>query len=71
MEKELAMHGRNRLSSRTSHHVQIWCPVCDLGCVGEVGRCPVCGTKLSPKKHLDPRGLEVLREIDWVEVDNG
>lgn len=41
----------NREKSMTSHKARFWCECCDAHLVGEVGKCPNCGTIQNPKKR--------------------
>jgi rubrerythrin len=41
---------RNREKAKTASYGFFWCDVCDYYYGGELGKCPVCGTKGNYKK---------------------
>jgi len=41
---------RNRHKARQATYGRFWCDVCDYYFGGEIGKCPVCGTKGNERK---------------------
>jgi rRNA maturation endonuclease Nob1 len=53
----------NRDRAKASRRVGVWCGGCDRNLISDVGKCPVCGSRLNEKRQIDK---DIQKEHQYV-----